>query len=65
MGVFAYDVVPDSTAVVLRLSYAKYDYTKREWYAKVVKDEERPHWADPYVGLTSTSVVDKFLHARL
>ena len=58
MGVFAYDVVPDSTAVVL-LSYMKYDYTKREWYAKVVQDEQ-PHWADPYVGLTSHRLSTSF-----
>ena len=58
LGVFAYDVVPDSTPVVL-VTYMKYDYTKREWYAKVVQDEQS-HWADPYVGLTSHRMSTSF-----
>lgn len=50
-GIFAYDVVADSTSDIAVKPMA-YDFTKREWYQKVMLTGE-PYWTSPYVGMTT------------
>jgi sigma-B regulation protein RsbU (phosphoserine phosphatase) len=50
-GVFAFDLVADSTSNI-DVRRMAYDYTQREWYQQVMLTGE-PHWTDPYVGMTT------------